>query len=107
MKKIRTIEVPPVQKIITEVNDYFCDICTKFIGHQIYTRKNICAICKRHMHDNFKCGNDHPEHSQYDYPDHLCRICLDLYNELMLPLQQKNEAAEEAMLERIKRESLS
>ena len=105
MKKIRTIEVPPVEKIVREVTDYFCDICEGFIDHTLY-KKNVCDICERHCHNNWKCGHDHPEDVSYDYPRTLCRICLDLYNDLMLPLQEKNEKAEDKMLERIKRESL-
>lgn len=104
VKKQHVIKVAATKEHMKTVDQYYCDICNLSIGSTLY-KKNVCDICSRHCHNNWTCGHDHPE-DWGDYPRTLCRACLDLYNTLMLPLQQQHEKAEEAMLERIKSESL-
>ena len=104
MKKEHVIKVAATKEYMKTVDQYYCDICNLLIGSTIY-RRNICDICGRHVHTNYKCFDEHPEDQSYDYPRSLCRICVDLYNTLMLPLKQQHEEAEERMLERIKNES--
>lgn len=105
MKKVTTKIIPAKKKQEITKTVYYCDICSEIIGEFIY-RKNQCAICAREIHDNFKCGDEKPD-EWGDYPDYLCRICLDLYNTLMLPLQQRHEAEEKDMLARIKSQSIA
>src|SRR5688500_15524277 len=100
MKKEKVIKVAATKEYMSTVTTYYCDLCTEALGTQLF-RKNVCDICKRHCHNNWTCGSDHPE-DHGDYPRTLCRICLDLYETLMLPLQKEHEDQEEAVLERIK-----
>jgi hypothetical protein len=104
MKKETTVYIAPTKEQFRTVTYYYCDICTESLGTTLY-KKNVCDICRRHCHNNWKCGHDHPEDSG-DYPRTLCRICLDLYNELMLPLLKQHERAEEETYEIIKQKSL-
>lgn len=105
MKKSQVIRVAATKEHEVTQENYYCDICTELIGTTLY-RKNVCELCKRHCHDSFRCGDKHPE-DHGDYPRTLCRECVDLYYQLMIPLEREHEQAEEAMLERIKKESLN
>ena len=103
MKKNKVIKVAATREHTITQETYYCDLCTKSIGTTLY-RKNVCAICERHCHNDWTCASEHPE-DHGDYPRTLCRICFDLYNTLMLPLQKIHEDAEETMLQRVKQES--
>lgn len=105
MKKNHIIKVAPTKEHMQTITEYYCDICKEKITNKGRYVKYTCDLCDRDCHNNWKCGSDHPE-DHGDYPRTLCRLCLDLYNTLMLPLQAEYESAEEQMLERIKRESL-
>lgn len=104
MKKEHVIKIAPVKEQMRTITQYYCDICKELLGTTLY-KKNVCDICERHCHNNWTCGSDHPE-DHGDYPRTLCRICLDLYNTLMLPLLAEHESLEETLLESIKNESL-
>lgn len=106
-KRQSSYTTKPVPAQVNIITTYVCDICFEDIGQRISKRRCFCVMCDRTMHDNGKCGDEHPEHSGYDYPDHLCRICLDLYNEKFIPLQKSHDDIQEAMLEKIKKESLA
>ena len=104
MKKTKTVKVAATEEHTKTVTSFYCDICDESLGQTLY-RKLVCDICERHCHNNWKCGSDHPE-DHGDYPRTLCRICLDLYNNLILPLRTEFENTEESMLIRIRKESL-
>lgn len=102
MKKEHVIKVAATKEHIRTITEYDCDVCKELIGNNLY-RKNVCDICEAHVHNNYKCGTDHPE-DHGDYPRTLCSACLHLYNTLMVPLLQKHEEEEMNMLIRIKNE---
>lgn len=99
-------EKVPARSEVTHVYDiYVCDICLEDIGRGL-KKRNVCDLCGRHMHDNWKCGTEHPEDTSYDYPRGMCRPCIDLWYELYKPMEEKHWAEEEAMQEKIRQESL-
>lgn len=106
MIREETYTVQPKPQQLKVITIYICDICREDIGSKIGTRGNVCAICERFVHRNYKCSDEHPEDTSTDYPRTLCDICIRLWNTMYKPMQDRHEAEEEAMQQKIKEESL-
>lgn len=108
MKKIEQITIKAVPEHTKEIEIYSCDFCGYETKHNNYGAIQNCSICKRHACKD--CRKSDPE-DWSDYPNKFCNICIDLrykkYKKEIDDLEEKFYNENEAIIERIRVESLS
>lgn len=103
MKRVTTVKVPSKTKEVVKVTcdvDGCGDTAAFLYGGVNYAKCEICKrdLCKRHLvYDPDEPG---------DYPSKWCSICYGLYYQKRREMQDRHWKEEDALIEKVKKESL-
>lgn len=124
MKKETVVKVPPKKAVAAKpattktVVRYTCDVCGKAIDRSLDNRygsgMSKCSLCGRDVcrtqvegkYGQYTCFDFDPD-EMGDYPDKYCIICFPLYIPVRNALKEKHWKAEEALENKVKKESLN
>lgn len=113
MKKTEQVIVPFQSERIIYKEVYTCDFCGyKTDGTGWSKGMRICTICERHVCSKWEkpCFRLDPHHDG-DYLDPYCPVCYNLrfekYSKEIEDIEEKAYNEKDAIIERIKKESLN